>query len=185
MGGAFRRFRRTTSAAREGWQPLQVELARVDPKSAQRIEPRNVRRVIRALEVYYATGVRFSEWQHRDPPPFHTIFVGLRMERAALYRRIDARVDEQIASGLVEEVRRLVSRGYDSSLAAMSGFGYREIGQYLRGEIDRAAAIEAYKQATRHYARRQGTWFRPDGRIIWLDTPTRTKPTDAAFVQIG
>ena len=161
-------------AAREGWQALQTELARVDPASAARIDPHNVRRVIRALEVHRATGVPFSAWQQRRPPPFRTVFVGLDLPRPLLYARIDARVDEQVAAGLIDEVRALLDRGYDSSLPAMAGFGYREIGQFLRGECDRATAVERYKQATRHYARRQLTWFRPDSRITWLDARTAT-----------
>ena len=156
-------------AASDGWEALRDELAAVDPVSAQRIEPRNVRRVIRALEVHRATGVPFSTWQRRAPVPFETRFVGLDTERAALYARIDARVDEQIAVGLIDEVRALVDRGYDSMLPSMTGFGYREIAAYLRGELTRAAAIDLYKQATRHYARRQLSWFRPDERIRWVD----------------
>jgi tRNA dimethylallyltransferase len=156
-------------AAREGWQTLRAELARVDPESAARIDARNVRRVIRALEVHRATGIPFSAWQQRRPPPFRTVYVGLDLPRETLYRRIDARVIEQVEAGLIEEVRLLAARGYDWSLTSMSGFGYREMGQYLRGEIDRQTAIERYRQATRHYARRQWTWFRPDQRIHWLD----------------
>jgi tRNA dimethylallyltransferase len=161
-------------AAREGWEALQAELARVDPESAGRIDPRNVRRVIRALEVHRATGVPFSAWQRRDPPPFRTVFVGLNLARPDLDARIDARVLAQIDAGLVDEVRSLAARGYDSSLPSMGGFGYREIGQYLRGECDLAAAIERYQQATRRYARRQVTWFRPDPRITWLDAGAAT-----------
>jgi tRNA dimethylallyltransferase len=161
-------------AARDGWQALRAELARVDLESAARIEARNVRRVIRALEVHRATGVPFSAWQQRRPPPFRTVFVGLDLPRETLYRRIDARVIEQVEAGLIEEVRLLAARGYDWSLTSMSGFGYREMGQYLRGEIDRQTAIERYQQATRHYARRQWTWFRPDRRIHWLDAASAT-----------
>jgi tRNA dimethylallyltransferase len=161
-------------AAREGWQALRAELARVDPESAARIEARNVRRVIRALEVHRATGISFSAWQQRRPPPFRTVYVGLDLPRETLYRRIDARVIEQVEAGLIEEVRLLAARGYDWSLTSMSGFGYREMGQYLRGEIDRQTAIERYQQATRHYARRQWTWFRPDRRIHWLDAASAT-----------
>ena len=155
-------------AARDGWETLRDELAAIDPSSAARIEPRNVRRVIRALEVHRATGVPFSSWQRRSPVAFETRFVGLDIPRDELYARIDQRVDEQIAVGLIEEVRDLVERGYDSC-ASMSGFGYRELSAYLRGELSRDAAIEQYKRATRQYARRQLTWFRPDSRIEWFD----------------
>jgi tRNA dimethylallyltransferase len=168
-------------AAREGWEALQAELARVDPESAARIDARNVRRVIRALEVQRATGVPFSVWQQRRPPPFRTVYVGLNLPRETLYRRIDARVLEQVDAGLIDEVRALAARGYDWSLTSMSGFGYREMGQYLRGEIDRQTAIARYQQATRHYARRQWTWFRPDRRIHWLDAAAAT-PDDVIAI---
>jgi tRNA dimethylallyltransferase len=161
-------------AARDGWQALQAELARIDPESAARIEARNVRRVIRALEVQRATGVPFSAWQQRHPPDFHTVYAGLDSPRDQLYARIDARVLEQVDAGLIDEVRALAARGYDWTLTAMSGFGYREMGQYLRGEVDRETAVTRYQQATRHFARRQWTWFRPDPRVHWLDAATIT-----------
>lgn len=169
----FRR-RMEERAARQGWQALEQELMTVDPESARRIEPRNVRRVIRALEVYHATGRPFSSWQQRQPVPFDTLYIGLNLPRDVLYRRIDQRAAEQVDAGLVDEVRALLSRGYDSSMPAMMGFGYREMAQYLRGEIDREAALQQYQQATRHYARRQLTWFRSDERIHWLDARQAT-----------
>ena len=172
-------------AAWDGWQALQAALREVDPESAVRIEPRNVRRVIRALEVYRATGVPFSTWQLRDPPAFRTVFVGLDLPREQLYVRIDARVLEQVEAGLIEEVRALAERGYDWTLTSMSGFGYREMGQYLRGEIDRDAAIAAYQQATRHFARRQRTWFRPDARVQWLDATSATVGDVLALLPAG
>jgi tRNA dimethylallyltransferase len=172
-------FRREleAKAAREGWEALQAELARVDPEGAARIDPRNVRRVIRALEVQRATGVPFSAWQTRHPPPFRTLYVGLDLPRERLYARIDARVREQVANGLPDEVRSLVGRGYDSGLTAMSGFGYRELAAHLRGEYGLEEAVTRYQQATRNYARRQLSWFRPDGRIRWLDAAA-ARPED-------
>jgi tRNA dimethylallyltransferase len=116
--------------------------------------------------------VPFSAWQQRRPPPFRTVYVGLDLSREALYRRIDARVDEQIAAGLIDEVRALLDRGYAPTLTSMSGFGYRELVLYLAGHLSREAAVDQYKQATRHYARRQVTWFRPDTRIHWYDAST-------------
>jgi len=159
-------------AARDGWQALQADLAAVDPESAARIEARNVRRVIRALEVHHATGVPFSAWQRRRPVPFETLFIGLDLPRDLLYERINRRVEEQIDAGLIQEVRGLVERGYDSSYPSMTGFGYRELARLLGGKLNRETAIDQYKQATRRYARRQLTWFRPDERITWLDART-------------
>lgn len=169
-------------ARAEGWQSLATELAEVDPVSASQIEPRNVRRVIRALEVYRATGTPFSQWQLRDPVPFDTTFIGLDLPRDLLYQRIDARVDGQVAAGLIEEVAALHRRGFAPSLPAMVGFGYRELGAFLMGQLARGEAIDQYKQATRRYARRQMTWFRPDQRIHWLDARTATADEAAALV---
>jgi tRNA dimethylallyltransferase len=167
-----RAFRATLEArARaEGWQALRSELARVDPASADRIDPQNVRRVIRALEVFYATGRPFSAWQQPlAPPAVECLWLGLRLERQALYARIDARIDRWIASGLEDEVRGLLERGYAPSLPSMSGLGYRQIAAMLRGEIDREQALAQFKQATHQYARRQMTWFRARPSIHWLD----------------
>ena len=144
-----------------------------------------MRRVIRALEVQRATGVPFSAWQVRRPPPFRTLFVGLELPRPRLYARIDARVLEQMEAGLLEEVRSLVDRGYDSKSTAMSGFGYREVAAYLRGEYGREEAVARYQQATRHYARRQESWFRPDRRIHWLDAGGVTPRGGAQIVARG
>jgi tRNA dimethylallyltransferase len=159
-------------AEREGWQALQAELRAVDPVSAERIEPRNVRRVIRALEVHHVTGKPFSEWQQRRAPPFRPVLIGIDVEREELYRRIDARIDGWFASGLVEEVRGLLARGYGAGLPSMSGIGYREIAAMLRGELTEDQATQQMKFATHQYARRQLTWFRRDRRITWLVAPS-------------
>jgi len=158
-------------ADKEGWQALQAELAAVDPPSAERIEPRNVRRVIRALEVHHVTGKPFSEWQRRDPPPFEPVLIGLEVPRDELYARIGARIDGWLEQGLVEEVQGLLARGYHESLPSMSGIGYREIAAMLRGELSREQAVLQMKFATHQYAKRQLTWFRRDERIHWLAAP--------------
>jgi tRNA dimethylallyltransferase len=157
-----------------GIAALQRDLAAVDPISAQRIEPRNVRRVIRALEVFHATGKPFSFWQTPEVPPVRSVRVGLQLERQALYARIDRRIDEWIAGGLVDEVRGLLERGYSPQLPSMSGIGYRQLAQYLRGELDLAEAVAQLKQATHLYAKRQMTWFGRDQRVHWLDAATAT-----------
>jgi tRNA dimethylallyltransferase len=158
-----------------GWQALQRELAEVDPPSAARIEPRNVRRVIRALEVFRATGRPFSAWQQPDPArAVDCVLVGLRLDRAALDARIDARIDAWLASGFVDEVRDLLSRGYAPDLPSMSGIGYREIARFLSGALDLASATRLFKQATHQYARRQMTWFNARTNITWLDAETAT-----------
>jgi tRNA dimethylallyltransferase len=155
-----------------GWQSLQADLATVDPVSAARIDPRNVRRVIRALEVHHATGRPFSEWQHPQAPPVDATRIGLQLERAELWQRIDARIDAWLASGLVDEVRSLLARGYASDLPSMSGIGYREVAAHLHGEVSLEEAAAQMKQNTHQYAKRQMTWFKRDPRIIWLDAAT-------------
>ena len=156
-------------AAQEGKLALHDELRRVDPAAAARIHPHNVRRTIRALEVYRLSGRRFSELGTVRPPPYPIVAIGLTMPRPELYRRIDARVDAMIATGLIEETRQLARR-YDWSLPAMSGLGYRQIGRFLRGECSREDAIAAVKRDTRRFVRRQYNWFRlSDPSIRWLD----------------
>ncbi len=156
-------------AASEGAEVLYRELLAVDPAAARRIEPRNVRRIIRALEVYHATGQPISWHQRRQPPPYSVLTIGLTVERAELYRRIDERVETQIRQGLVEETRRLAEMGYGWNLPSMSGLGYRQIGLYLRGEATLPEAIQILKHDTHRFARQQYTWLRPrDPRILWL-----------------
>jgi len=157
-------------ADRQGAEALHRELAQVDPKAAARIDPRNVRRVIRALEVHKATGRPISYWQEKDPPPWEVLILGLTCPRRELYERIDARVDSMMEAGLVDEMRGLLSMGYDPSLASMSGIGYKQVCQHLAGELDPATAVARIKTSTHRLARQQYTWFRlDDGRIRWLE----------------
>lgn len=157
-------------AARGGEDELYDELASVDPEAAQRIDPRNVRRTIRALEVYRETETPFSQLQRKEAPPFNTLIIGLTTDREDLYRRIDLRVDKMIEQGLVDEVKRLVSRGFDLNMSAISSIGYKQISLFLRGEITLAAAIQQTKFETHRLARQQYTWFQlQDARIKWFD----------------
>jgi tRNA dimethylallyltransferase len=157
-------------ASRVGKNELYYELAKFDPVAAQRIDPRNMRRTIRALEVYRGAKIPFSQLQLKTKPPFDTLIIGLTADRAELYRRIDLRVDEMIRRGLVDEVKGLLDRGYSFILPAMSGIGYKQIGMYLRGELTLAAAIEQIKFGTHRLARHQYSWFRlKDDRINWFD----------------
>ena len=157
-------------AAREGAEALHRELARVDPQAAASIDARNVRRVIRALEVYLATGRPISFWQEKAPPSWDTLILGLTCPRDELYRRIDIRVDGMMEAGLVDEVRGLLAMGYSRELPSMSGIGYREVWQHLAGELDQPVAVARIKTATHRLARQQATWFRRDDpRIRWID----------------
>ena len=149
---------------------LLVELRRVDPEADTFVDPRNVRRVVRALEVYHATGKPFSYWRTKEPPPFESTVMGMRLARAELYRRIDARVEAMFASGLVEEAKWLLAMGYSRELPSMSGIGYREACAHLAGEMDLAAAIERTKTGTHRLVRHQNSWFKQsDPRVSWIE----------------
>jgi tRNA dimethylallyltransferase len=169
-------------AEEEGFEALHAWLATVDPGAAAGIDARNVRRVVRALEVYLRTGRPISELQQANPPPYRILRVGLTMERAELYRRIDARVERMLAAGLVEEVRRLLAQGYPLSLPSMSGVGYRQVALYLRGEIDLQEAVRRIRHDTRRFVHQQHTWFRLDDPAIhWFDV---SKEPDTTYVAI-
>ncbi|MDO8671187.1 MAG: tRNA (adenosine(37)-N6)-dimethylallyltransferase MiaA [Dehalococcoidia bacterium] len=157
-------------ASQDGAQALYEELAVVDPIAAAKIDARNVRRVIRALEVYRLSGTPISELQTCQAPPYRILIIGLTAPRDVLYRRIDERVDKLIEMGLVQETRDLVGRGYSRALPAMSSLGYGQICMFLRGEIGLDQAIQLVKNDTHRFARQQYNWFRPgDPRIHWLD----------------
>lgn len=158
---------------------LHARLQRVDPAAASRIHPNNVRRLIRALEVYEHAGRPISELQRTTNVIGPVMLIGLTMDRGELYRRIEARVDGQIRVGLVDEVRRLLDAGYDRTLPSMQGLGYKEIVAYLDGHVSLEEAGRVLKRNTRRFAKRQSTWFRRDGRIRWLDV-TSMGPDDVA-----
>lgn len=179
----FRR-RLEKRAAESGPAELQKELMEVDPQAAERIDPRNVRRLIRALEVYKTTGNRFSSLQIKKEPHYRTLIIGLTADRKELYRRIDERVDRMIERGLVEEVKKLVDMGYDLSLPAMSGIGYRQIGMYLRGELTLDEAIQQIKFETHRFARHQYAWFRlKDDRIRWFNIAAQPEAEISGLVK--
>ncbi len=156
--------------ARDGVWALAVRLWEVDPASAARVDVRNPRRVIRALEVALTTGESFVSQRRRAAPPFAITALGLTLPRPELYARIDARVDVMLRAGLVEEVRGLVAQGYGWDLPALSALGYKQIGQYLRGECGLDEAVRRIKSETRRFVRRQANWFKPtDPAIRWFD----------------
>ncbi len=157
-------------AEREGVQSLHRELQNVDPVAAEKIGLSNARRIIRALEIYRATGQPPSQQRRKASPEIPTLIIGLTGNRQDLYRTIDLRVDRMIAAGLVDEVQGLLKRGYDASLPSMSGIGYRQIVQFLRGEMTLEEAGDKIKVETHRLARHQYAWFRlADERIRWLD----------------
>jgi tRNA dimethylallyltransferase len=169
--------------SREGVGALAARLQGVDPASAARIDLRNPRRVVRALEVALATGQSFVAQRRRVAPPFTSLILGLTRPRPELYARIDARVDAMMAAGLEAEVRGLAAQGYGWNLPAMSALGYRQMGGYLRGESDLAEAVGRIKRDTRVFVRRQANWFKPnDPAIRWFDAGQTTAADMAAAV---
>jgi tRNA dimethylallyltransferase len=173
-----------TEAANKGYQALHNRLRQVDPVAAERIDARNVRRVVRALEVCYLLGQPISSVQRAAPPPYRVLRIGLTMPREQLYQRIDERVEHMLAAGLVEEVCALVARGYGYSLPAMSGLGYRQIGMYVRGEVSLDEATTLMKRYTRRFVRQQANWFRlDDPSILWFDVSASVFETISARVR--
>lgn len=152
-----------------GWQALHARLAAVDPLAASRLDGRNVRRVIRALEVFETTGVPISTWQAKGEPDFEYLLFGVVVPREELYARIDRRVEGMFAGGLVEEVQMLLDSGVPNDAPAMSSIGYAESVRYLRGETTLSEAIDRTRFGTHRLARSQSQWFRlNDPRISWV-----------------
>ena len=155
------------SIGREG---LYERLKLIDPEAASNIDYRNLRRTVRALEVIFNTGKRFSELRDRQECPYTPIILGIERPREALYERVDQRIEQMLAAGLVEEVRSLLDAGYSPELRTMSAIGYDEIIQYLQGEISFEDAVLLIKRNTRTFVRRQANWFKPDDpRITWFE----------------
>jgi len=157
-------------AAAQGLDALFERLRVADPVAAQTIDKRNIRRVVRALEVTLTTGQPFSAQRQKSPPDLNKLIIGLSLPRAKLYQRIDSRIDNMLAAGLVAETQSLAAKGYAWSLPALSAIGYKQVGQYLRGEIDLPEAIRLIKHETRRFVRQQGNWFRADDPSIhWYE----------------
>lgn len=159
-------------AAEKGSSFLHDMLVSVDPKSAEDIHENNVKRVIRALEFYKQNGTRISEHneeQKEHVSPYNLAYFVLNAPRPLLYERIDARVDEMLKNGLVEEVKNLHRMGCHREMVSMQGLGYKEILSWLGGEYPYEEAIRILKRDTRHFAKRQLTWFRREGEVTWVD----------------
>jgi tRNA dimethylallyltransferase len=158
-------------ARAHGLNLLVDRLREVDFVAAER-SGANLRRVIRALEVYQATGIPMTVQEGKGPPPFETLEIGLTMPRDALYRAVDARVRDQIERGLVEEVRALLESGVSEGAPAMSSLGYRQLIPYVSGESSLEQAIERIRLDTHRYVRHQETWLRRNPRLVWFDVTT-------------
>jgi tRNA dimethylallyltransferase len=166
----LRRKLREDEAKTEG--SLYARLSEIDPETAHKAGPRNIPRIIRALEVFELTGRSMSlaqeEHSFRDQR-YDCLFVGLDPGRSLLYERIDNRVDSMIRGGLLEEVARLYELGYGRDLKSMQSLGYRHAGMALAGGLDLRSATDLMKRDTRHYAKRQCTWFRSEPEVLWFD----------------
>lgn len=155
-------------AAEFGNETLLERLRQIDPEAAEKIHPNNVRRVIRALEVYEVTGIPISVLQRKKPPPYRIRVLGLTMEREALKTRADIRLGQMMAAGFLQEVKLLLARGYTTDLPAMSALGYRELAAHLQGKYTLEEALAQTRIATHQFIRRQEIWFRGhDNGILW------------------
>ena len=150
-------------------------LAVKDPQAAEEIHANNVKRVIRALEFYHQTGQKISEHNARErqkESPYEFRYFVLNDERQHLYTRINQRVDQMMDAGLLDEVKRLKAMGYTRDMVSMQGLGYKELLSYLDGECTLTEAVYTIKRDTRHFAKRQLTWFKRERQVLWIDKPS-------------
>ncbi|MBC3887676.1 tRNA (adenosine(37)-N6)-dimethylallyltransferase MiaA [Acetobacterium paludosum] len=166
------RLRLRAEAEMLGRETLYQRLKSVDPITAETVHPNNLNRVIRALEIYEINGKPksyFDEKTKTQEIPYDYVMIGLKWPREVLYDRINRRIDLMIENGLIEETQMLLDRGYKWNLTALKAIGYKELGPYLRGEASMEEAVTILKRDSRHYAKRQMTWFRKDERIHWIE----------------
>ncbi len=159
-----------TLQEQQGKEWLYEKLKILDPVAASAIDLRNVRRTIRALEVIFTTGKKFSEQRGQSDSPYHLVTVGLNRPRAELYQRVDERIEKMFADGLIDEVRGLLNKGYSPLLPSMSAIGYRECVSVVQGSMTMEQAKVEMKRLTRVFVRRQANWFKEsDPNIRWFD----------------
>ena len=166
------RERLKREAEEKGGDFLYKHLEQVDPETASSLHPHDLFRIVRALEVFESTGApisSFREQHHFSETPYHTLKIGLGMTRERLYHRIEQRVDRMIERGFLEEVKGLIEMGFGPELKPMKSLGYKQMVQFLSNEIGWAEAVRQMKRDTRHYAKRQWTWFRADPEVHWRD----------------
>jgi tRNA dimethylallyltransferase len=171
-------------AANKGCDALHRQLQDVDPASAERIDSRNVRRVVRALEIFHMTGVPASSQREKNPPLFEILRIGLALPRTELYQRIDQRIDWMIAAGWIEEVQELIDSGYSLGLPSLSAIGYAQLAAYLSGERDLSSAIVEIRRLSRQFVRRQANWFKADDpEIQWFDAVSGVEKQISAVIE--
>lgn len=174
-------------AEEKGAEYLHQMLEEVDAESAKAIHANNTKRVIRALEFYHVSGKKISEHnetEHQKESPYNFAYFVLTDERERLYKRIEARVDAMMEEGLLDEVRLLKERGTTKEMVSMQGLGYKEILTYLDGEISLERAVYLIKRDTRHFAKRQLTWFRRERDVIWFDKEQYAYQEDAILADM-
>ena len=172
----------------QGHDRLYARLVAVDPVAEARLHTRDESKVIRALEVYQLSGRRMSEFQQEHgfaERPFSALIIGLNRDRDVLYRRIEERIDWQLAHGLIEETTQLLAQGYQRDSAAMKGLGYRQVAEHLAGKYDVAEMVRRFKRDTRHFSKRQMTWFRKEPGIQWLTIEESESARHTAELVIG
>ncbi|MFH1029072.1 MAG: tRNA (adenosine(37)-N6)-dimethylallyltransferase MiaA, partial [Pseudomonadota bacterium] len=175
-GSAEMRAALQDEADRSGNAAMLEKLRLVDPQLAAGLHPNNLVRIIRALEVHRLTGVPLSRQQQEhafSTQRYHSLQIGISVERAELYERIERRVERMLADGLLDEVRGLLSAGFGRELKAMRSIGYKESIAHILGEIPLEEAVRLIKRNTRHYAKRQLTWFKADPNILWFEYPEK------------
>ena len=168
-----------------------ARLENIDPITARRLHPNDKKRIVRALEVFDCSGQPLSDFGADfqncagEQAPFEPMLIGLTMEREALYQRINLRVDHMMEQGLIGEARRIYDAGYDPSLPAMKSIGYQQLFAFFRSECTLQEAVEKIKQDTRHFAKRQLTWFRRDARIVWHDATNWDESRDDLIERVS
>ena len=175
------------TAEEKGPEYLHKMLAAVDREAAEQIHANNVKRVIRALEYYLSTGEKISahnEQERKKQAAYNACYFVLNDKREAIYDRIDKRVDDMLSKGLLEEVRGLKERGCSRQLVSMQGLGYKEILGFLEGEYDLERAVYLIKRDTRHFAKRQLTWFRREKDVIWVEKPDFASEEDMLSIML-
>ncbi len=171
-------------AGSKGYDALHRQLQEVDPASALRIDPRNVRRVIRALEIFHLTGMTASSQRVKEPPSFEILRIGLTLPRAELYQRIDKRIDLMIEAGWIEEVQGLIELGFSPDLPSLSAIGYAQLAAYLSGEMDLDSALVEIRRLSRQFVRRQANWFKADDPAIqWFDAVSDVEERIATAIE--
>jgi tRNA dimethylallyltransferase len=165
---------------------LHQRLAVIDPEAANFIDPTNVRRTIRAIEVVFQSGERFSQQRRRKDSPYSQLILGMQRPRKEIYERVDARIEAMFAAGFVDEVQNLLKNGYSPKLPTLSAIGYREVAAYLSGELTLEEAVIQMKRLTRNFVRRQSNWFKADDPAIhWFDIGNTPMQDLEVFIRSG